>query len=64
MKILGLRGQKSEARWDTISSQQLVATSWTIPGKPVSPALPRLSNPGSTDTTVARGTSLWESLVG
>ena len=36
----------------------------SIPGKPVSPALPRLSNRGSTDTAVARGTSLWESLVG
>ena len=36
----------------------------SIPGKPVSPALPRLSNRGSTHTTVARGTTLWESLVG
>ena len=38
--------------------------SQSIPGKPVSQALPRLSNRGSTDTTVARGTSLWEILVG
>ena len=38
--------------------------SQSIPGKPVFPALPRLSNRGSTDTTVARGTSLGESLVG
>ena len=38
--------------------------SQSIPGKPVSPALPRLSNQGSTDTTVERGTSLAESLVG
>ena len=38
--------------------------SQSIPEKPVSSALPRLSNRGSTDTTVARGTSLWESLVG
>ena len=36
----------------------------SIPGKPVFPALPRLSSPGSTHTTVARGTALWESLVG
>ena len=36
----------------------------SIPGKPVFPALPRLSNRGSTHTTVARGTALWESLVG
>ena len=38
--------------------------SQSIPGNPISPALPRRSNRGSTDTTVARGTSLWESLVG
>ena len=35
-----------------------------IPGKPVFPALPRLSSRGSTHTTVARGTALWERLVG
>ena len=33
-------------------------------GKTVFPALPRLSSRGSTHTTVARGTALWESLVG
>ena len=37
--------------------------SQSIPGKPVFPALPRLSSRGSTHTTVARGTTLWESLV-
>ena len=36
----------------------------SIPGKPVFPALPRLSSRGLTHTTVARGTALWESLVG
>ena len=36
----------------------------SIPGKPVFPALPRLSSRGSTDTTVARGRALWGSLVG
>ena len=36
----------------------------SIPGKPVFPALPRLSSRGSTHTTVARGKALWESLVG
>ena len=36
----------------------------SIPGKPVFPALPGLSSRGSTHTTVARGTALWESLVG
>ena len=38
--------------------------SQSIPGKPVFPSLPRLSSRGSTHTTVARGTALWESLVG
>ena len=36
----------------------------SIPGKPIFPALPRLSSRGSTHTTVARGTALWESLLG
>ena len=38
--------------------------SQSIPGKPVFPAVPRLSSRFSTHTTVARGTALWESLVG
>ena len=38
--------------------------SQSIPGKPVFPALPRLSSRGLTHTTVARGTALWEILVG
>ena len=38
--------------------------SQSIPGKPVFPALPLLSSRGSTHTMVARGTALWESLVG
>ena len=38
--------------------------SQSIPGKPVFPALPQLSSRGSTHTTVARGTDLWESLMG
>ena len=38
--------------------------SQSIPGITVFPALPRLSSRGSTHTTVARGTALWESLVG
>ena len=38
--------------------------SQSIPGKPVFPALPRLSSRGSTHTTVTRGTALWESVVG
>ena len=35
-----------------------------IPGKTDFPAMSRLSSRGSTHTTVARGTALWESLVG
>ena len=38
--------------------------SQSIPGKPVFPALPRLSSRGSTHTTVQRRTALWESLEG
>ena len=38
--------------------------SQSIPGKPLFPSLPRLSSRGSTHTTVARDTALWESLVG
>ena len=35
--------------------------SQSIPGKSVFPALPRISSRGSTHSTVARGTALWES---
>ena len=38
--------------------------SQSIPGKPLFPALPRLSSRGSTHTTVALGTALCESLQG
>ena len=38
--------------------------SQSIPGKHVLPELPRISSRGSTHTTVARGTALWEGLVG
>ena len=38
--------------------------SQSIPGKTVFPALPRLSSRRCIHTTVAQGTSLWESLVG
>ena len=34
--------------------------SQSIPGKPVFPALPPISSLGSTHSTVARGTALWE----
>ena len=38
--------------------------SQSIPEETVFPALPRISWRGSTQTTVARGIALWESLVG
>ena len=38
--------------------------SQSIPGKTFFPALPPLSSRGSTHTTVAPGTALWESLMG
>ena len=38
--------------------------SQSIPGIPVFPALPRLSSRGPIHSTVARGTALWESLMG
>ena len=43
---------------------RVLQISQSIPGKPVFPALFRLSSRGSTHTTVARGTALWESLLG
>ena len=46
------------------TSPRVPQISQSSPGKPVFPALPRLSSRGSTHTTVARGTALWESLVG
>ena len=36
----------------------------SITGKPVFPALPRLSSRGSTHTTVVRGTAQWENVEG
>ena len=46
------------------TSPRVPQISQSIPGKPVFPALPRISSRGSTHTKVARGTALWESLVG
>ena len=46
------------------TSPSVPQMSQSFPGKPVFPALPRLSSRGSTHITVARGTALWESLVG
>ena len=46
------------------TNPRVLQMSQSIPGKPIFPALHRLSGRGSTHTTVARGTGLWESLVG
>ena len=46
------------------TSPRVTQMSQSIPRKPVFPALPQLSCRGSTHITVARGTALWESLVG
>ena len=43
---------------------RVLQMSQSIPGIPVFPALPQFSSGGSTHTTLARGTALWESLVG
>ena len=52
----GLKGRATIPRVPQMSQ--------SIPGKPVFPALPRLSSRGSNHTTVARRTALWESLLG
>ena len=45
------------------TNPRVLQMSQSIPGKPVFQALRRLSSRGSTHTTVARGTALWESPV-
>ena len=54
------RREKLQGRATTPRVPQM---SQSIPGKPAFPALPRFSSRGSTHTTVARGTALWESLL-
>ena len=62
------RGRFTQERREKLQGRSTIPRvpqmSQAIPGKPVFPALPRLSSPGSSHTTVARGTALWESLVG
>ena len=62
------RGRFTQERREELQGRSTIPRvpqmSQSIPGKPVFPALPRLSSRGWTHTTVARGTSLWESLVG
>ena len=56
--------ERREALQDRATIPRVPEMSQSIPGKPVFPALPRLSSRGWTHSTVARGTALWESLVG
>ena len=62
------RGRSLQERREELQGRATIPKvpkrSQSIPGKPLFPALPRLSSRGSTHTTVARGTALWESLVG
>ena len=63
-----IRRRSPQERREELQGRATIARvpqmSQSIPGKPVFPALPRLSSRGSTNTTVERGTALWESLVG
>ena len=56
--------ERREELQDRATIPRVPQMSQSIPGKPVFPALRQLSCRGSTHTTVARGTALWESLVG
>ena len=61
------RGSPQEGRevlQDRATLPRVPQMSQSIPGKPVFPTQPRLSSRGSSHTMVARGTALWESLVG
>ena len=58
------RQERREEHQGRATIPRVPQMSQSIPGKTVFPALPRLSSRGSTHTTVARGTALWESLVG
>ena len=55
--------ERREELQDRATIPRVPQMSQSIPGKPVFTALPRLSSQGSTHTTVARGTALWENLV-
>ena len=59
-----LSTERREELQDRATIPRVPQMSQSIPGRPVIPALPRLSSRGSTNTTVARGTALWEILVG
>ena len=62
------RGRFTQERREELQGRSTIPRvpqmSQAIPGKPVFPALPRLSSRGSSHTMVAPGTALWERLVG
>ena len=62
------RGRSPQERREELQGRATIPRvpqmSQSTPVKRVFLALPRLSSRGSTHTTVARGTALWESLVG
>ena len=64
LKRRGSPQEKREELQGRATIPRVPQMSQSIPGKPGFPALRRLSSRGSTHTTVARGTALWESLVG
>ena len=56
--------ERLEELQSRVTIPRIPQMSQSIPGNPVFPALPLLSSRGLTHTTVARGTALWESLIG
>ena len=56
--------ERREERQGRATIPTVPQMSQSIPGKPVFPALPRLSSRGLTHTSVPRGTALWKSLLG
>ena len=63
-KARGTPQERREQLQVRASIPRVPQMSQSIPEETVFPALPRISSRGSTHTMVARGTALWESLVG
>ena len=64
LKSNGSQLERREVLHGRATIPRVPQMSQSISEEPVFPALPRLSSRGLTHTTVARGTALWESLVG
>ena len=63
LKSRGSNPERREELQGRATIPRVPQMSQSIPGKPVFPALPLLSSRGSTHTTVARGTALWENIL-